>query len=795
MNVTELLARFNSCKKISSGYKAKCPAHDDRTPSLSINEAADGKILLTCHAGCDTESILASVGLSMKDLFPEKPESSVLPRRAQQIVATYDYTDEQGELLYQVARFHPKDFRQRRLDKAGKWVWNLGNVKRVPYRLAQLVSAEPNVVVFIVEGEKDVDLLVSHGLVATTNVSGAKKWRDYYSDYLIARNVVVIPDNDDAGREHALNVAGSLHGKAASIRIVELPGLPPKGDVSDFLNAGYTVDQLLAITDRTADWTPTLTLHTEVSVPDAKPVDTYHLTDAGNAQRLVALHGRDLRYCYAWRKWLIWNGQMWKADDTGEIIRRAKATVQAIYSEASSISDEHKRKEIARWAMKSESEQHIRGMVDLAKSEDGIPVTSDEFDADGWLLNVQNGTIELKTGRLREHRREDLITKLAPVTFSPDAVCPTFDAFLSRIMSGNSSLIEFLQKGIGYSLTGEVSEQVLPICYGLGANGKTTLLELFTDLLGDYAMPTPIEGLMLKRGDSIPNDIARLKGARFVSAVEVEEGKRLSESRVKQLTGGDRISARFMRAEWFDFRPSFKLWLAVNHRPVIRGTDNGIWRRIRLIPFEVSIPEPEQDKRLPEKLRAEMSGILRWAVEGCLMWQREGLGNPEQVKAATASYRDEMDVLGDFLTGCCIRGEGLKVQSSALYEAYKKWCADNGEPQLGSKNFTRRMKERGERVGHGPRGSMFQGIGLLAPNVTDDSLLIDDTSNARFPMNETISNLHEGIRNQMSQVSPVTPLSSVTNSVDYGCERCDQPVIFEGIHGYCEGCGQYYAAV
>ena len=322
-------------------------------------------------------------------------------------------------------------------------------------------------------------------------------------------------------------------------------------------------------------------------------------------------------------------------------------------------------------------------------------------------MNVLNGTLDLRTGELRPHRREDLITKLAPVVYDHEARCPLFLAFLDRILAGNADLIAFVQRAVGYSLTGDVQERVLLILWGGGANGKSTLLETLRGMLGDYAMRTPTETLLVKREGAIPNDIARLKGARFVSASEADEGKRLAEAQIKEMTGGDTITARFMRAEFFDFRPEFKLWLATNHKPVIRGTDKAIWDRIRLVPFNVRIPEAEQDKGLGAKLRDELPGILAWAVEGCLAWQRDGLGIAKDVQAATASYRDEMDVVAAFITDVCTVAPGARVQSRVLYEKYKRWCEENGERAVSQKALGEKLRERGLEPRKGSGGARW----------------------------------------------------------------------------------------
>ena len=326
-------------------------------------------------------------------------------------------------------------------------------------------------------------------------------------------------------------------------------------------------------------------------------------------------------------------------DRTGEVMRRAKFTVRASILEALDIDDDTKRQAYLKHLLKSESAKALQNMITLAQSEPGIPVVPEELDTNPMLLNCKNGTIDLTTGELREHRREDMITKMVPVEYDPNAECPTVDRFIADIFGNDPEMVAYIWRALGYALTGSVKERVMFILWGpKGNNGKTTLLELLADVLSDYSAKIRADTLMIKRGDSIPNDIARLKGARFVFSSEGEENRRLAEALVKEITGGDTISARFMRAEWFDFKPEFKLFFATNHRPVIRGTDNAIWKRLHLIPFEerfVEDPEPGEhpiDKDLPAKFRAELPGFLARMVRGCMEWQKHGPKPPKKVQ-------------------------------------------------------------------------------------------------------------------------------------------------------------------
>ncbi len=334
-------------------------------------------------------------------------------------------------------------------------------------------------------------------------------------------------------------------------------------------------------------------------------------------------------------------------------------------------------------------------MIAAARTEEGIAVTPSAFDRDPWLLNVANGTLDLRSGVLRPADRADRLTKLAPVAYDPAARCPTWLTFLDRVLDGKAEVIAFLQRAVGYSLTGDISEHCLFLLFGTGRNGKSTFLETLSATLGDYAMTTPTDTLLVRREGGIPNDLARLPGARLVSASESEAGRNLAEALVKQLTGGDTISARFLQAEFFDFKPSFKLWFRTNHKPTIKGTDDGIWSRIKLIPFTQRIPDSEMDKRLPERLVAELPGILTWAIDGCLAWQREGLGTPTAVAQATAEYRGEMDVLATFLADCCEVGPDHRCTAKELYGAYTRWAEESGERVASQKAFGLRLAERG----------------------------------------------------------------------------------------------------
>jgi len=410
-----------------------------------------------------------------------------------------------------------------------------------------------------------------------------------------------------------------------------------------------------------------------------------HCTDLGNAERLARRHGKDLRFNFDTGRWMSWDEKRFRDSALAEVHRHAKETIRALLAEAAAIENEATRKRLAGHAISSESRGKQEAMVDLARHEPGIGVRAADLDANPWLLNVDNGTIDLRTGRLSPHSRDALITKLASVKYEPAAACPLFLAFLDRAMAGDRDLIAFLQRGVGYSLTGDVSEQVLFFLHGKGANGKSTFCVTILAAAGDYAKQMAPDLLLAKKGESHPTDQADLQGVRLAVGQEVEQGRALAEVAVKQLTGGDRVRARFMRQDFFEFEPHHKLWLCANHKPTVRGTDHAIWRRILLVPFTVTIPKPEQDRKLTEKLKAELPGILAWAVRGCLDWQRQGLQPPAQVCAATQAYRAESDTIGRFLDETCLMSKSDEVSAEDLHAAFKAWCESSGERLISKK--------------------------------------------------------------------------------------------------------------
>ena len=418
----------------------------------------------------------------------------------------------------------------------------------------------------------------------------------------------------------------------------------------------------------------------------------YMRTDLGNAERFVDAHRDHVLWCPARKSFLCWDGKRYAWDERGEAVKLAHETARGIFHEAAYTDNEDEQKKIAGFAAVSQNTTRIRAMLTEAKPY--LAVGMDELDRDPWLVNCQNGTLDLRTGRLKGHDPTDRITKIVPVEYAPEASCPRFLRFLKETLV-DDAVIKFVKRYSGYTLTGITRERLLAILYGFGENGKTTLAELLRDVMGDYATNTDTETLLMKRYQGVGNDVAALKGARFVSAAEVEQGRRLAESKVKQLTGRDTVTARYLFGEPFNFTPEFKLWLSTNNKPVIQGTDDAIWDRLRLIPFTQRFDGDRQDPKLPEKLRGEMAGVLAWMVEGCLEWQEHGLGEPDSVRTATDQYRAEMDTLAAFLDEECVIASDSRVLAERLYQSYAMWCDNSGERKEPKKAFVARLEERG----------------------------------------------------------------------------------------------------
>ena len=422
----------------------------------------------------------------------------------------------------------------------------------------------------------------------------------------------------------------------------------------------------------------------------------YDMTDTGNAHRLYDKFGHIIRYSYNRKKWYFWDGKKWRLDESGEIKKLADIVCDDIKQEAFAESDEDEQAALLKWANKSASSRNKENMIKECQHLENVPASNDMFDSYPDFFNAQNGIVNLRNGELIPHDSSFMMSKMALCEYDTSGKKPQmWLKFLDDVTNGNKELQEYIQKCVGYSLSGSTREQCAYFLYGMGNNGKSTFLDTIADMLGDYAANTQPETIMMKKfGDGGANsDVARLKSARYVTCEEPTEGVRLNEGLLKQLTGGSKITCRFLYGEEFEYTPEFKIWVATNHKPVIRGTDLGIWRRIKLIPFEVTIPPEKVDKSLRYKLRKEMPLILRWAVEGCIKWQRYGIQEPECVLQAVKEYKNEMDLLTGFFESAIVidYASNEKIMANELFEMYSRWAKKNNEFEMTSKKFIKEI--------------------------------------------------------------------------------------------------------
>jgi putative DNA primase/helicase len=550
--------------------------------------------------------------------------------------------------------------------------------------------------VHFVEGEKKALAVAQLGLLAV-GIAGVGCWRKKYSNDVLPEieNVVFMgkpayihfdsdpPDNERARAQvdsERRKLAAALRDAGASeVFMVEIP-LGPDGEKQG-------ADDYIVREGKDAY------LELVKNAQPVPPVDSPSLkspqgrTDTANAKRLAAKFGHLFRWCGALKCFLIWDGKRWCAGDNVQMEAFAKRIAAQLWKDINQLrqenveEDEQKAKDetirmAVGFAIATNKGRAIREMVSLVRSEPGVAVEASELDKDEYLLNVENGTLDLRTGDLMEHDPDDHITKLARVKFDAAATCPRWIKFIDRILGSNTSLIKYLQMLVGISLTGSQDEQMFPFLHGDGDNGKSTFLQVLMKMLGEYACKGAPELLTVKRSDAHPTERADLQGKRFVACIETEDGRRLATALVKELTGGDTMSGRGMYENHRNWDPTHHIWLASNHKPAISDRSHGTFRRIKLIPFEVKIPEQEKDKKLKQKLIAELPGILNWAIAGCLEWQQSGLEDPTKVVEAVETYKAETDFVGQFLDTCCVRDDKLMIPANDLYQAFRAAMPD-----------------------------------------------------------------------------------------------------------------------
>jgi putative DNA primase/helicase len=500
-------------------------------------------------------------------------------------------------------------------------------------------------------------------------------------------------------------------------------------------------------------------------------VDAFPRTDSGNAERLISFAGKDLRYVRGWHKWLGWTGKHWQLDE-GAPHRAAKAMVRALMKQAQRIGDQERRAAAVKYALKCESKASIEAMVSLARHELAVAIGHEELDADSWLLCCRNGTIDLKTGTLRPHLRDDLITKIAPIDYDPAATCERFERFVLEIMAGDVERVAFLRAFLGYALTGDVREHVLAFWHGGGCNGKSLLAFVVLHVFGDYGGKSAPD--LLFRGEHTerhPTELADLHGLRLVVCNETTRGRAWDEATVKDTTGGDVLRARRMREDFWSFPPTHKIVVFGNHKPRIKAIDDAMKRRLRLVPFVVSF-EGRQDKNLQQALLAEGPGILRWLVDGCLAWQQDGLPEVEAIREATAGYFRDEDTLGQFIESELVFAPDAKVARKDIRERYETWCDGRGEKALSPKALAEALRDKGvsERKVHTAGGKRDGWAGVrLATDADRDA--------SESPGGEVVTS---------SERSPVQPNFSVSRGTNREVITTDHYPTTEGQEDFAD---------
>ena len=663
--------------------------------------------LIAAHLGVDAHTDFPRVLEAAADLVGRAPSTpSRKPRKDAPVdelgpaTAKWDYVDAAGSLIAVVYRYDPpgrkKEFRP----------WDAKRRKMSPpdprplYNQPELVGASQ---VVLVEGEKCAQALIDAGIVATTAMHGANAPVEK-TDWspLAGKAVLIWPDRDKPGWEYAAQAAQAiLSAGARTCHILYPPEEAAEGwDAADAIAEGFDVGTFLA-------HGPRLQMHdvTADDEPVASTDESVWGTEDALALAFTRRYHRDWRYVATWGRWLVWDGCRWRTEDT----LAATDLIRSVCRHAALKAANPK------VAAKLASASTVSGVERLARADRRHAATTEEWDADPWLLNTPGGVTDLRSGRKRAHDRADRMTKITTATSGGD--CPIWLQFLDEVTGGDKELQAYLQRMVGYALTGSTREHALFFLYGTGANGKSVFVNTLATILGDYATNAPMDTFMETRTDRHPTDMAGLRGARFVAAIETEQGRRWAESKVKNLTGGDKIAARFMRQDFFEFFPQFKLFVAGNHKPAIRNIDEAMKRRLHLIPFTITVPPEKRDKHLQQKLLAERDGILAWAVQGCLEWQRIGrLDPPKQVLDATEEYFEAEDALGRWLEERCVIEANAKSLTAELFTDWKQWADSAGEFIGSQKRFSDLLLSRGIekwRNTTGLRG--FRGLGLKHP--------------------------------------------------------------------------------
>lgn len=687
-----VLSHLKVARQSGNEWSVHCPTHDDTNPSASVNIE---KRVINCQK-CGGKSLYKLAQEKGWDLPPGSFEKKA-PQN--QEIARYDYRDESGKVLYQQIRYlQPNGEKTFRGYNPELKSWKLEGVRRVPYRLPELLRAiEERKHVFICEGEKDVETLVGWGLCATTNSNGArstKVWNEFAKFFQQGARVYICPDADIDGKKHAETIRDILKKKQCNVTILDFgyPTAEKHGkDVTDWKAEGHTFDEFVDLLDKDEENV------SENCMPEVE-------RDWGHACALASFFQGRFRYALHRKMWFEFTGKVWEVINDEKLNCLATKFLLDYYytkvQEAMHDFDKDNLKRYMRAWREAQQYYKVQGAVNYLKGWDGIRTQYFEWDRHPWLFNLQNGTIDLKSGILQDHDPDQLLTQISPVEYKQNADAGLWNAHLERFVQ-SSNVRREIQRNLGMSLCGAKNNEIFPIWFGSGANGKSTTIKAIQTVMGNYVIKAAPDILISSKFEKHPAEIADLCGSRLIFSVETDDQKRLAEARVKELTGGDTLKARKMYGDFFQFEPTWTIFLLTNHKPIIRGTDHAIWRRVRLIPWTVKI---EDKDKLPQDevikyLMEEGSGILNWLIEGL----RDVMDNPswqaDEVRAATEEYRHDQDSLSGFFDACCEIGRSFFCGSGELYDAYVSFSEGIGEKPFTHKTFSKCLKERDFELG------------------------------------------------------------------------------------------------
>lgn len=703
------------------GYEMRCLWHADTKSSLKITEGRNGT-LVTCFAGCDPGVIGRSIGginrprrdgAVKESKKTETKEKYISFRTLQAGIDHYTRTPGSMSWVYHDANGVPVGAVVRVPVEGGKRIIPLAvnsdgtcSVKGMPtprplYNLPDVIAADT---VWVVEGEKCAEAIKNTlGFVATTSPHGAASAR--YADWgpLSGKKIVIIPDEDDAGVKYAREVASlAKRAGAADIRTIRMRDVTGRDD----LNSGYDIADYLEETPKHSALAAILKT-IESTRPEEKRVSETTLkknippfSEIWFAHKFAQQYQRTIRYAADMGHWYVWDGQRWVVD----IAKSFSTRIENLLAMHLSMAPKDALKLISRMFTTSK----VDSIINYASRLPDLHITAEQLDANDMILNTLNGVLDLETLELHPHSPKYFCTQICGAEYHPDATCRRWERFISTITEGNQDLIDALQAAAGYTLTGDTGERLMFFLHGLGANGKSTFLETLSAVMGSYSCVINAESLLERiSGGEQTNDIAMLRGKRFVYSNEAPENRKLNESRIKALTGGDRIRARFLYREFFSYTPQFKLWFAANHRPIIRGSDEGVWSRIFMIPLIYQFPVDERQSLKQVVDGFDKSGVLAWCVRG--LQKRNRLRNNETVKECVEEYRDDMDPLLGFVRDCIEITPGARCSANRIYDEYTRWCEEVGiEHPLSKIGLLRKLSER--KIGKRIRAKTWRGL-------------------------------------------------------------------------------------